>query len=167
MAVTPKAEIKAVVSVFDSEEFDMMDNEQAAEAIIAAINQEREKTKRFVVVASLKWPDHPDYHMWASGPFNTENQAAAVGQRFVNDPLTGRGNGRWKIVPILPPATNAARTAWDAVRPPIEECCSGHHGWLKDELDQWSWHRAPEGAPHWRYGPSGDRIDVVYDKGGW
>lgn len=151
MAV-PASEIKAVLKVFDSPEFEDWDEKTAAENIVTAVNEVREASKRFVVVANLKWPHQDNYHMWACGPFNTENQANAMGERFAADPYTRRGEGRWKTVPILPPASNSSRTAWDTIRPPTVPCCSLHHGWVKDDLDRWTWHRPPEGAVHWKAG---------------
>jgi len=153
MAV-PVKEINLVVKVLNDPEFDGWTEKDLATKIVEAINQERENTKRFVVVASLKWPHDDDHHMWAAGPFNTERQAEQVGEKFSHDPYTKRGEGRWKVVPILSPAVNPARTAWDTIRPAVsgEPCCSLHHGWIKDDLDRWTWLRPPGGADHWREG---------------
>jgi hypothetical protein len=147
----PRAEVKAVLSVFGSPEYEDLDETQAAEQIIAALNQVRENAKRFVVVANLKWPGDEMFHLWATGPFNTENQANAVGETFAVDPATRRGTGRWRAVPILSPAAKPARSAWDTIRPDPKPCCSLHHGWIKNDLDRWEWVRS----------------DQVHEKSGW
>jgi hypothetical protein len=127
-----------------------MDDDEAAEAIIAKLNEVRENAKRFVVVANLQWPDCKDFHLFASGPFNTERQAEAVGMRFAADPATNRGKGRWRVVPILAPVTGAARLAWDQLRPPPQTpCCSLHHGRMRDEMGTWQWITAGPDTEHW------------------
>jgi hypothetical protein len=152
----PAAERKALLKVMQSPEWDDYSEDEAADALIEALNEVREIAKRFVVVANLQWPSCPDFHLYASGPFNTERQAQAIGERFAADPATHRGNGRWRVVPILPPAVGSARVAWNKVKPePTTPCCSLHHGWLKDELDQWTWVNYDENVEHWR------------EKGGW
>jgi hypothetical protein len=152
----PAAERKAVLKVMQSSEWDDWTEEEAADQIIEALNEVRENAKRYVVVTNLQWPDCPDFHLFACGPFNTEKQAEAVGQRFAADPATHRGKGRWRVVPILPQRAGSARGAWDKVKPePVKPCCSLHHGWLKDELDRWTWVRADENTEHWKA------------KGGW
>jgi hypothetical protein len=149
----PKAEINAVTGVFSDSEYEDLTETEAAEKIIKALDEVREKSKRFVVVANLKWPGHQNFHLYASGPFNTELQAQRLGETFAADPYTKRGNGRWRTVPILAPK-GASRTAWDLIRPDLHEtpCCSLHHGWIKDDMDRWSWQKAPEGVEHWRKG---------------
>jgi hypothetical protein len=163
----PASEVKAVVAVFNDPEFDELTERDVAERIIAALNQVRENTKRFVVVANLKWPDHEMFHMWAAGPFNTVNQANAVGETFATDPFTKRGNGRWKAVPILSPTSKPSRTAWDVIRPDPEPCCSMHHGYIKDDTERWTWMKAPEGADHWKIGTDGHRVELGNGKAGW
>jgi len=148
----PASEIKAVINVLNDPELDDWTVKEAAERIIESINEVREQTKRFVVVANLKWPGHDMFHLWATGPFNTELQAERVGETFTHDPFTKGGNGRWRAVPILSPSMKPSLTAWDTIRPPVEKCCSLHHGWIKDDTGQWTWFRAPEGAPHWKNG---------------
>jgi hypothetical protein len=147
----PAAERKAVMAFLASPQWERMDEEEAAEAIISALNMIREGTQRYVVVANLQWPDCPDFHLFASGPFNTEKQAEAIGQRFSADPATQRGKGRWRVVPILPPRLDSAKSAWSKVKPePVTPCCSLHHGWLKDELGQMTWVKYDENKEHWR-----------------
>lgn len=165
--VVPASEIKAVVNVFNSQEFDGFTEREAAERIIESINDVRESTRRFVVVANLRWPGHEMFHMYATGPFNTEIQANRVGETFVQDPFTKRGNGRWKTVPILSPNDKPSRTAWELIRPPAEPCCSFHHSWVKDDMQGWTWHRAPEGASHWKIDTSGNRVELGNGKVGW
>lgn len=150
----PANERKAVLAVFNDPEYETWEEADAADRIIEALNEAREATKRFVVVANLKWPDHEMYHMYAAGPFNTKLQAEKCGEGFVNDPATGRGNGRWKAVPILSGTGKAAsRTAWSEVAPNLKEpCCSLHHGMIKDDMDKWTWYKAEPNAQHWRKG---------------
>lgn len=152
----PPPEVKAVLKALQSTDWERMTEEEAAESIISALNEVRENSKRYVVMANLQWPDCPDFHLYAAGPFNTERQAQAVGERFANDPATHRGAGRWRIVPILAPQVGSARIAWSKVKPePAQPCCSLHHGWLKDELDRWTWINMDENVEHWK------------EKGGW
>jgi hypothetical protein len=150
--VIPKSESKAVKAVFSDPEFDNWTEDEAADAIIEALNQVRENTKRFVVVANLKWDGDPNFYLWAAGPFNTENQANACGMTFAADPATLRGRGRWRTVPILSPTAKPARTAWDTVRPTTEPCCSLHHGFIQEDTGRWTWMRPTEGVHHWRKG---------------
>jgi hypothetical protein len=141
----PASERKAVMSVFNSPDYEELEEAEAADRIIEALNQVRENTKRFVVVASLKWPEDPSYHMWAAGPFNTENMATAVGQTFAADPATMRGKGRWKAVPILSPTAKPSRTAWDIIKPtPVDQ-----FGWIKDDVGAWTWNNKLEGKVGW------------------
>lgn len=151
----PSAEVKAVISQLRSPDWELMDDDEAAERIISALNEVRETSKRYIVVANLQWPDCPDFHLFAAGPFNTERQAQAIGERFAVDPATHRGRGRWRVVPILPPRVDSPKSAWSKVKPePAQPCCSLHHGWLKDELDRWTWIYGDENTQHWK-GKSG------------
>lgn len=147
----PSPEVKAIVAQLRSPDWELMDDDEAAESIISALNEIRETSKRYVVVANLQWPNCPDFHLFAAGPFNTERQAEAIGERFAADPATGRGRGRWRVVPILPPRIDSPKSAWLKVKPePVKPCCSLHHGWLKDELGQWTWIRSTEETEHWK-----------------
>jgi hypothetical protein len=152
----PKTEVNAILKIFQRAEEEAWDDVEEAEQIILALNEVREKSKKYVVVANLQWPDDKDFHLFAAGPFNTVNQAEAVGQRFAADPQTHKGKGRWRVVPILPPVGPSSKQAWDHVKPPERRpCCSLHHGWLKDEIGLWTWLKADPGTEHWK------------EKGGW
>lgn len=151
----PAGERNAVIKVFNSEEFDDWNEAEAADAIIEALNQVRENSKRFVVVANLQWPGSDKFDLVSAGPFNTANQANAVGVTFAADPVTQKGRGRWRTVPILSPAAKPARTLWGAIRESHEpdKCCSLHHGWLKDEAERWIWVKYdPDKAHSWKVG---------------
>ena len=150
MAV-PAAERKAVIKIMESPEFEDYSMDEAANAIIEKLNEARESSKRFIVVANLKWDGDPNFYLWASGPFNTENQANAIGEKFSSDPATHRGHGRWRTVPILPPNAAGPRSAWESIRPKHDEaCCSLHHGWIREDTGKWTWLRATDNTEHWK-----------------
>lgn len=147
----PAAERKALLKLIQSGELVDLSDDDTVDRLIEALNEVRENSKRYIVVANLQWPNCPDFHLYAAGPFNTVRQAEAVGERFASDPATHRGRGRWRVVPILAPQVGSARVAWNKVKPePVTPCCSLHHGWLKDELDQWTWVQADETTEHWK-----------------
>jgi hypothetical protein len=148
----PASERKAVLAVFSDPDYDMWLEEDAADRIIEAINAVRETAKRFVMVANLKYAGDADFHLWACGPFNTELQAQRMGERFASDPATGKGHARWRVVPILSPTAKAAAHAWESSSSKTHPCCSLHHGWLKDEIGNWTWLRPEGDVDHWRKG---------------
>lgn len=91
--------------------------EQVAELAIGALETQRAKTHRLMVVGKITL----NGDLWETvglGPFSSRalKGTREEGGRLAFDPAGGRGQGRFMVVPCFP----HARAAWDHFRPELE-----------------------------------------------